>query len=163
MVIVRESLLRVMLEINRRLQKQRKRGEIILYNDTAMSFIRVWDEPFATIEARCYPFQTIKKMFTEEGFGEVFSCEIHEHIAKHEHIKKYEELSNLKVYVALTEYILAMKIKMARCEDLRKIEYLLRETNIETEAELEKLVYRYYQPTQIDERMIGEVAYRFLK
>ena len=163
MVIDRESLLSVMIEINRRLQKQRKRGEIILYNDTAMSFTRVWNEPFSTIEARCYPFQTIKEMFKEEGFKEVFSSEIHVHRAKHENIQKYKEFSNLKIYVALTEYILAMKIKMARCEDLRKIEYLLKETNIETEAELEKIVYRYYQPNQIDERMIGEVAYRFLK
>lgn len=162
MVVERADLIRVLLEMNRRLEKKRLRGEIVLYNDSALSIVKRKIEPVGWIEAIFYPRQEIEKMFISRGFKELFSNDIEEYISKNEKLISYRQLGNLDVYVASPQYVLAMKIKMARCSDLEAIKQLIENLNITSVGQLEDVVFKFYLPSEIDERMIGEVEKRFM-
>lgn len=162
MVVERADLMRVLLEMNRRLEKKRLRGEIVLYNDSALSIVKRKIEPVGWIEANFYPRQEIEKMFISKGFKELFSNDIEEYISKNEKLLSYQQLGNLDVYVASPQYVLAMKIKMARCSDLKVIKQLIENLNITSVGQLEDVVFKFYLPSEIDERMIGEVEKRFM-
>lgn len=163
MVIERDGLMRVIKEINKRLWKKQVKGDIILYNDTCLSYLEKRREPIDQLEVLYSPKQTIDKMFTKEGYEELFDSSIQNDISKNEKLRLYHKLSNLNIYVQYPEYILAMKIKRARCADLKAIEWLVRILKITDVGQLEHLIEEFYNLNQIDEQMIDEVAERFLR
>ena len=163
MVVDRDDLMNTLLEINRRLEKKRLRGEIVLYNDSALSIVKEKTEPVGGIEARYYPKNEIEKMFNSNGLKELFDSRIRAYMSKNEKLLLYKQLSYLDIYVALPKYVLAMKIRMARCSDLQEIKQLLEKLNIIEVKQLEDIVFTFYLADEIDERMIDEVEYRFMR
>ena len=64
-----------------------------------------------------------------------------------EHEKEtFLDLSNLKVFVPVPEYLLAMKILAARAEsfDLEDIKFLLEKLNLQTVEDALQIVQNYY-------------------
>lgn len=66
---------------------------------------------------------------------------------------EYLELPNLRVFVARSEYLLAMKCAAMRLgaefHDVDDVRYLLRFLNVNTEAEAMRIVTRYFDESQL--------------
>ena len=163
MIIEREGLMRVIKKINRRLMKKQVKGDIVLYNDTCLSYLKKRQEPIDQLEVLYWPKDIIDKMFTSEGHEELFDSSIKNDISKGEKLELCTKLSHLSVYCQSLDYILAMKIKRAKCADLKAIEWLVRTLRIANVSQLESLLEEFYNLNQIDDRMIDEVATRFLR
>ena len=163
MIIEREGLMRVIKKINRRLMKKQVKGDIVLYNDTCLSYLKKRQEPIDQLEVLYWPKDIIDKMFTSEGHEELFDRSIKNDISKGEKLELCTKLSHLSVYCQSLDYILAMKIKRAKCADLKAIEWLVRTLRIANVSQLESLLEEFYNLNQIDDRMIDEVATRFLR
>ena len=163
MIIERDGLMRVIKEINRRLSKKQVKGDIVVYNDTCLSFLQKRQEPIDQLEVLYYPKEIIDKMFTSEGHEELFDSSIQNDISKSERLILHTKLSSLRIHYQSPEYILAMKIKRAKCADLKAIEWLVRTLRIANVSQLESLLEEFYNLNQIDDRMIDEVAIRFLR
>jgi len=163
MIIERDGLMRVIKKINRRLMKKQVKGDIVLYNDTCLSYLKKRQEPIDQLEVLYWPKDIIDKMFTSEGREELFDSSIKNDISKGEKLELCTKLSHLSIYCQSLDYILAMKIKRAKCADLKAIEWLVRKLRIGNVSQLESLLEEFYHLNQIDERMIDEVATRFLR
>lgn len=160
MVLERESLMRVIKQVNKSLQKKNIKGDIILYNDTCLSYLEKRHDPIDQLEVIYSPKSTIDKMFTRDEYERLFDRSIKNDISKNEKLRLYTKISNTSVYCQSLDYILAMKIKRGKYSDLEEIEKMARMLHISDIKQLENLIEEFYIFNEIDEKMIDEVVSR---
>lgn len=163
MTMKRKDLISVIEKINKGLWEKQVKGDIILYNNTCLSYLENRNEAIEQLEILCSPKQMIKEMFTRQEYEKLFSSKIQKDISKNEKVRLHTKLSNLNIYCQSLEYILAMKMKQARWDDLIAIGRLVRILHIADIRHLEELIEEFYNLNQIDERLLDEVAIKFIK
>jgi hypothetical protein len=150
--------------INYKLQDRNIVGEIHLYGGAAMLLLftdRLSTKDIDAIFAPKNIFHDIIKEIEEEqqmqkdwlndavkGF---FS-------AKSQH-KPYKELSNLRIYVAEPEYLLAMKLISSRLDtpDVSDIKTLINSLEIKKKSALHKILNKYYYKSPLVSTKVGYV------
>lgn len=89
---------------------------------------------------------------TEKVFGfDKINNDIEAYLSPCGEYRLYKEFSNLKVYYATDEYLLALKCRSCRTEgnDIKDLKYLLDKLKISSVKEVDDIILKFFTPEQI--------------
>lgn len=110
---------------------------------------------------------------TERTFGfDKINNDVEAYLSPNGEYRLYKEFSNLKVYYATDEYLLALKCRSCRTEgnDIKDLKYLLDKLNISSIQEVDKIILKFFNSDQvgvlyrdlIDDYLSGTLDYYFI-
>ncbi|MGH7884308.1 MAG: DUF6036 family nucleotidyltransferase [Thermodesulfobacteriota bacterium] len=157
----KKDILKLFDLLNEELSQKKIKGELYLVGGAVMSL--VFNERVSTkdLDGVFRPTQEIrkavKKIAKDHGFDEDWLNDaVKGFLSKDQEYDQYLELSNLKVYCATPEYLLAMKCLSMRIgeefEDENDIIYLLRYLNISDYKKAVDLITKFYPKEKIPQK-----------
>ena len=145
-----EKIEQYLREVNDELAAQDVNGEICLYGGAVMCLVYKARPATKDIDAVFEPVKYIRSAIRKisERYDlplDWLNYAVKMFVVEHEK-RTFLDLPNLKVFVPVPEYLLAMKILAARAEsfDLEDIEFLLGKLNLQTVEDALKIVKNYY-------------------
>ena len=138
--------------LNKELAQQSATGELYLVGGAVMSLVYEARPSTADVDALFKPTKVVRdaaqKVAEDNGFdSQWLNDAVKGFLSDNGHFDDYLELSNLKVYCAQPEYLLAMKCLSMRIgkefHDEADVRYLLRFLNIEAYQDALAIVTRY--------------------
>ncbi len=149
----KKEILKLFDLLNEELARKKIKGELYLVGGAVMSLVFNERVPTKDIDGVFKPTKEIrkavKKISKEHGYEEDWLNDaVKGFLSKDQEYDDYLELSNLKVYCATPEYLLAMKCLSMRIgeefEDENDIIYLLRYLNIDDYKDAVELITKFY-------------------
>lgn len=150
--------------INNKLKDRSIIGEIHLYGGAAMLLLFADRLSTKDIDAIFVPkniFHDIIKKIEEEQHlqKDWLNDAVKGFFSDKSQDYPYKELSNLRIYVAEPEYLLAMKLISSRLEtlDISDIKMLINSLKIKKKSELHKILNKYYYNSPFISTKVGYV------
>lgn len=144
--------------LDRELAREQAEGELYLVGGAVMCLVLDARPANRDVDALFKPTAVIRRaaarVAAHAGVPESWLNDaVKAFLSPHGTYDRYLELSNLKVFVARPEYLLAMKCAAMRLgaefHDLDDVRYLLRFLNITSVEEAFAVVTRYFPPAQL--------------
>ena len=151
--LTKEDIISLLNEINFRLEKDNAHGEIYLTGGASLAL--VFDARYATrdIDALFEPKEYMRKIFKEIASDydlddDWLNDGVKGYVTPSMKFEVLFEYSNLKVFSANAESLLAMKLTAARQDrsDMDDSIVLMKELNIQSEGELFEIISKYAHP-----------------
>lgn len=149
----KNQIIRLFNSLNNALAKEKIKGELYLVGGAVMTLIYNARPATKDIDGYFVPKEKIRKIAQEvgeeEGLGrDWLNDAVKGYLGDRGDFESFLELDHLKIYVARSEYLLAMKCLAMRIgeefHDEEDIRYLLRFLNIETYKEAIEVIKRYF-------------------
>jgi len=141
--------------VNEELRKLNYKGEICLYGGAVMCLVFNARPSTKDVDAIFEPAQTIKeiarKVAEEKGLPDDWLNDgVKGFVVEHPR-QVFLELSNLTVFTADPEYLLAMKCLASRIDtiDNNDVRFLIRKLNLVTSGQVFSILQKYYPKNQI--------------
>lgn len=144
--------------LNAELAEKKIDGEVYVVGGAVMCLALDARDSTRDVDAAFRPARAVRdaaaRVATAEGVPDTWLNDaVKGYLGAHGEFDAYLELSNLKVFVARPEYLLAMKCAALRLgaafHDLDDVRYLLRYLNISSAAEAMNIVTRYFGESQL--------------
>lgn len=141
--------------VNEELRKLNYKGEICLYGGAVMCLVFNARPSTKDVDAIFEPAQTIKeiarKVAEEKGLPDDWLNDgVKGFVVEHPR-QVFLELSNLTVFTADPEYLLAMKCLASRIDtiDNNDVRFLIKKLNLVTSGQVFSILQKYYPKNQI--------------
>lgn len=167
MIFTKEYILELLNELNTKLKEAEIIGDIILYGGAVMCLQYNAREFTQDIDAFLSPKTEIENIVeqiaVERGIPlDWLNDSVVKFTSENEQVKIYMQLSNLNIYTASPEYLLALKIQSFRIgisSDEEDIKFLLKELNITSIQEVIDIIELFFPKGYLNQRTQFAVQY----
>ncbi len=148
----KKDIMKFLKEISHKLKNRGLQGEIILFSGAVMTLVLEARKSTKDVDAIFHPPKIIREIAAEIGrensFSETWLNDGVKGFAseKGEHSLYYED-TNLKIFAAIPEYILAMKcmsMRLAESKDQEDVIFLIKKLNLKKKEQVFNIIEKYY-------------------
>lgn len=162
-MLTEADILKLFNQLNKELEKKDIQGELYLVGGAVMCLVFKARPSTKDVDATFKPVKQMREaasqVATYLGLSEDWLNDaVKGYLSQQSNFSNYLELSHLKVYVALPEYLLAMKCLAMRIgeefHDMEDVRFLLRYLNITNYPKALEVIKKYYPLKQFPQKTL---------